>query len=388
MWDKSLQHWLLPERIDFLNQRSGQPSAKDLFKARSAEEKTWLEQALLRHQYKDKFPTWCQNPHVFLPPSLHLQQATAEPVTQFKSTLVRGDSYSDLTMGMGMDLWGMRHSFARFMGAEPRPELAAITAYNLEALGVQAQVLTQRAEDVYRAIPVGTTVGLDPDRRPGIGGSKGDFSLHLPNPIPLWNELRSKGHQILLKAAPLTDITALQRQLPGASHLWIIAWKNEVRELLWANLEPGNPLQITTIRLDSAQVAFQWDETRRNHKPPVSPPQDWIMDPYPEIHKAGAYAELCERFGLSALGTDTRLFTGQHPDPQFPGLIYRFNGWASKATDFPLGARIISRNHPQSPEALRKAWKLKENHQFLLAAITNYEGSKKYLSGALYHPEG
>lgn len=389
MWHNALRHWQEPGRDAFLNQLPPRLTPQEVLKVKSPAQKTWVEQALLRQNYRDKFPAWCQHPEVFLPPSLHLQQATAEAVAIFKSTLLSGDHYWDLTAGMGMDLWGMRGAFSQFSGTEPHPPLAEITHHNLTAWGLPLNLIPDSAEAHYRAIPPGCVVGLDPDRRPGTKASKGDFTQHLPNPVPIWDFLSKHGHSIVLKAAPMADITALQQQLPGASHLWVIAWKNEVRELLWARLHPGQPLQLMTVRLDaSGPTILAWDETKRKSPPPVAAPSQWIMDPYPEIHKAGVYAELCERYGLAAVGHGTRLFTGNQPHSSFPGWTYRNLGWVNKATDLPQGARIISRNHPQSSDALRASWKIKENQAYLLAAITNHEGSKKYLSGALWHPEG
>ena len=369
-----------PGHTAFLAQLPPTLSEKALLMCKNPAERVWVEQALLRQRYRDKLPTFCNHPEVILPPALHLQQASSEAVATYRARQFSGNLLLDITTGMGADLCWMSAPYESAQGWEKHGELAASAQYNLHILGRKATVHPVDALPLLGDFPKNATVFMDPDRRAHAKGPKADFSLHQPNPVEVWQTWKGK---VILKAGPMTDVQALLLALPGADGIEIIAWKGDVREVLITR-SGSQTISLRTTRLETGQTLSWSAELLKSH-PPLSPPLEYLFDPFPEVHKAGVYGELCRRYGLFALGASTRLFTGSQPMPDFPGRIYKNLGFVSqKSKERPQAARVLSRNHPESPESIRKAWKLKESETYLIAAVTDISGSKKYIAGELW----
>ena len=383
-FEETLAHWHAPGRAEYLQNLPHNLTEKQILTCKTPAERTWVEQALLRQRYAEKLPAFCNHPEVILPPALHLQQASSEAVASYRASLFSGEHLVDITTGMGADLYFMQHGYKEAHGWEKQPELAASAKYNLKILGAHATVQAGNALPHVARFPSDATLFMDPDRRAQTTGAKADFTLHEPNPAAVWTQFPGS---IILKAGPMTDVHALLKALLGADGLEIIAWKGDVREVLITR-RGGSQLTIRTTRVEPHQT-WEWSFSDWLKTPPLSPPRDYLFDPYPEVHKAGVYAELCRRYNLSALGASTRLFTGEKPTPNFPGRIYKNLGFVTRRSENkPAAARVISRNHPEQPESIRTAWKLKESETHLIAAITDVTGSKKYLAGELCLPEG
>ncbi|MDV7398879.1 hypothetical protein RZS08_46155, partial [Arthrospira platensis SPKY1] len=73
---------------------------------------------------------------------------------------------------------------------------------------------------------------LDPDRRPDAQTRVFRLEDAQPDILALLPRIRALGATLLLKSSPMLDLHAGFAQL-GASHVWILSSRNEVKELLW-----------------------------------------------------------------------------------------------------------------------------------------------------------
>jgi hypothetical protein len=83
---------------------------------------------------------------------------------------------------------------------------------------------------------------LDPARRDSHGGKVFRLEDCTPNVVELLPTLLQHGKQILLKLSPMLDLTQAIKELSAVSLQWsvyVVAIKNEVKEVLLLSQEPG-----------------------------------------------------------------------------------------------------------------------------------------------------
>ncbi|MEY3646235.1 MAG: hypothetical protein RL127_943, partial [Bacteroidota bacterium] len=137
---------------------------------------------------------------------------------------------------------------------EMQEDLAAITQYNHEVLGVKnithfakngLDVLGQRDFDwIY----------VDPARRNAQGDKVILFKDCQPNVLDVIAQHPNKN--ILIKTSPVLDISRAVQELGGVSHVYVVSTKHEVKELLFvkAGNESLDP-QVTII--EEGQTIFE-----------------------------------------------------------------------------------------------------------------------------------
>ena len=98
--------------------------------------------------------------------------------------------------------------------------------------------------------------------------------------------------------------------------------------------------------------------------------------------KAGCFAELCHRFGVSQLAPNSHLFASSSPVADFPGRGFRVERIVSmnkrdlrQALAGLSQANITVRNFPLSVAELRKRLKLSEGGSTYILATTLANGN-------------
>ncbi|MDZ7607301.1 MAG: hypothetical protein U5K79_17350 [Cyclobacteriaceae bacterium] len=161
-----------------------------------------------------------------------VEQASSEITATYKASLFHGKSMADLTGGMGVDAFYFAEKFERVHYVEPSEALAAITEHNFRILGRQnisihscvAETFLEKNGESFDLIY------LDPSRRQG---NRKVFRLEdcTPNPIEIVPLCLAISQRVLIKLSPMVDLSLIIRQF-APSEIWVVAIKNEVKEVL------------------------------------------------------------------------------------------------------------------------------------------------------------
>ena len=240
--------------------------------------------------------------------------------------------------------------------------LAEIAAHNFTRLGARnIEVHTGNGleflEEIARGKEVVDCIYLDPSRR-GKGGKRVfRLSDYQPPVAELLPHLLSASQQVLLKTAPMLDLTEGQKLLEKVKEVHVVGIQNEVRELLWwlerewtkppefiaVDLNyPSNPLRFSRSEESTSEVSFGM-------------PLRYLYEPNACILKAGAFRTTALRYGLVKLHPSTHLYTSQSLVP-FPGRRFEIKEILPyKPGKLPFRkANVSSRNFPESVALIRK----------------------------------
>ena len=341
-----------------------------------------------------KVPSWYMKGLQF-PAALSMEQASSEATARFKTTLVPWKKMADLSGGLGVDSF----FFARVSDAvtyvEPNAELQQITAHNFEVLGVNnTRFVAATAEDfLHHTTETFDLLYLDPSRRHQQKGKVFQLQDCSPNILAIKSLALEKAPYILLKTAPLLDISLAARQLEHTSQIWVVASGDECREVLYLLERFPTPLEKITVhavhlRKDGTVQDFQFTYAEE-HQAVVeyALPQQYLYEPNPAILKAGAFRSFANRYGLKKLQQHTHLYTSVELIPGLPARSFAIEAvckYERKAVTacIPSGkANITTRNFPDHADAVRKKLGLADGGNHYIFALTDMEGKKVVVVG-------
>ncbi|MDG1572691.1 class I SAM-dependent methyltransferase [Robiginitalea sp. M366] len=310
-----------------------------------------------------KAPEWAQKPGVYYPPKVHLEQASSGVTARYKTRLAQGKILVDLTGGMGLDSYYFSRVFDTVHYCEAAPHLAEITAHNFQVLGAK-NIKVQQGDgmEILQVLLRENTspdwIYLDPSRRDASGGRVIRLEAYQPNILEWQDSLLETGARILMKTAPLLDLTQGLRAIKNVRQVHVVGVRNEARELLWI-LEPGFEGEPEIISTDLERD--HWPDFRftpaaeQKAQARFTPPSAYLYEPHAALMKAGPFKLISERFGLAKLHPSSHLYTGPEAIA-FPGRRFRIlNIGPYKAKNPPARkAHVVSRNFPMSVAQIRK----------------------------------
>ena len=367
---------LQPNEIEFITnngQRSPADIALDARKFPELDIKKMAHQIQARQKLADKLPSWVAEKKVFFPASISLEQSSSENTASFKASLVAG-RLIDITGGMGVDTWAFAKTCSQVTYVEMQEELASITEYNHQVLGVKNIIhYAKNGLDVLNQVEI-DWVYVDPARRNAQGEKVILFKDCQPNVLDVIAQHPTK--KILIKTSPVLDISRAVQELGGVSQVYVVSTKQEVKELLFvkAGKESLDP-KITII--ENGQTIFEGTSIQeRESTNAIGSLKRYVYEAHPGVLKAGFFKSVLQK-DLVQLGHHTHLYSSESILEDFPGKIYEViesgpvqANWLSVNQ-----ANISTRNFPMSPEALRKKLKLKDGGAYTLFGIQN--SSKK-----------
>lgn len=338
------------------------------------------QQILGRQKVKSKNPDWYACDDIIYPIKLSLEQSSSKQTAGYKASLVSGDSFIDLTAGMGVDTWALSRKFSSGIALEQNQELSEITAHNLISLGINnVKVLNQLAEDYLNDCHHKfDLIYLDPARRIA-SGKVFLFEDCEPNIVALLPLLKSKSEEILIKTSPLMDIDQSISQLTGVTDVHIVSVNNDCKEVLYHITQLDKPLRIHTINFtNSGTQKFDYDYLdEKNVEVNYSETGKYLYEPNSAILKAGAFKSITTHYKVGKLHPNTHLYTSNELIANFPGRIFNVNDILPyskkeiKGNIDPNKANITVRNFPDSVEKIRKKLGLKDGGDVYLFAFTN-----------------
>ncbi|MDN3706897.1 class I SAM-dependent methyltransferase [Myroides ceti] len=328
-----------------------------------------LHQIQSKQKAKLKLPTWYNHDNILYPHPVSIEQTSSEPLAQFKASLISGTRLIDLTGGFGVDCFYFSQQFNEVVHCEHNTTLSDLVKHNYEQLNrenitclsgdstVILDNLSQYFDWIY----------IDPARR--ADNKQKVFMLQdcVPNVPENLEHYFSFTNQILIKTAPLLDIHAGLSELQNVKKVIIVAFENEVKELLWIlEKDFSDDVIIEAVTIDKHQNISSYafsvtDATFTTH----SLPKSYVYEPNSALMKTGNFNAIADRFGLKKLHKHSHLYTSDELI-DFPGRrfkILEIIPAAKKEIKQYLENKkwnITVRNFPMKVEEIRKKYKIKD----------------------------
>lgn len=343
-----------------------------------------INQIVSKNKSEHKLPTWFNTENIYYPASISIEQTSSETTAKYKSELISGTSLIDLTGGFGVDDYYFSKQFEHVIHCERNVALSEMVQHNYGVLNVNnitclAQNSTEVIEQSENAFD---WIYIDPSRRSDVKGKVFLLKDCLPNVPENLSLYFSKSQSILIKTAPILDITAGCMELENIKAIHIVAIENEVKEILWL-LEKGYDAEIELFA-----VNIQKEKTDCNafilgeHTPArFSLPQEFLYEPNAPLLKSGGVDYLCDALHITKLHPHSHLFT--HSElVDFPGRRFSINEvipFKKENLKKQLEGKkmnITTRNFPISVEEIRKKYKIADGGTVYAFFTTNINNEK------------
>ncbi len=344
---------------------------------------TWaLQQIAARQKYGIKYPLYSKNLSFLFPVSISIEQSSSEETACYKASLLQGERLVDLTAGFGIDSLAFSTRFKEVISVEPNEALCELLQHNVAVLGINNLSVKQgSAETVLESMldRVGeTTFYIDPSRRDEKGERVLSLSDYQPNLDFLKRLVALPSAGILIKLSPMLDIKELQRQIPDIRAIYVVAVRNECKEVLLhchhEETTATTPIYAVNVLQNSTNV-FPFYPSENNAQIIPSDVKKYIYEPNVAIMKAGAYNALLSHYAVEKLDRHTHLYTSNEKLSHFPGKVYsvlEVLPFDKKEIKKVKGGafQLACKNFPTSVDALRKQLKTKEKGDVHLIATT------------------
>lgn len=328
-----------------------------------------LNQIDAKTKAKDKLPSWFSTKNIIYPSKISIEQTSSEKTASYKASIISGENLIDLTGGFGVDDYYFAKKIKNVVHCEINPELSNLVQHNFEQL--KTPNITCYAGDSLVTLTTLNTkwdwIYIDPSRRNDAKGKVFMLKDCLPNVPENLNFYFNHSNAILIKTAPLLDISAGLLELQNVKTIHIVALENEVKELLW-ELHKGYSgiTNIKTINLlkDKNEI-FDFILDDKTNSPIFSLPQNYLYEPNSAIMKSGGFDEVSSFYDLNKLHKHSHLYTSPTLI-SFPGRVFEIqNTVPYSKTEMKIylentKANITTRNFPDSVESIRKKWKIKD----------------------------
>ena len=343
-----------------------------------------LNQIAAKQKAKIKLPSWYNTKDIIYPSKISIEQTSSEKTALYKSNLVSGIALIDLTGGFGVDDFYFAKKVNQVIHCEINDELSKIVAYNLNSLNVKnieciagdsSAVLKNRNQYF-------DWIYIDPSRRNDAKGKVFLLKDCLPNVTELLDFYFEFTVNIMIKTAPILDITAGISELKNVKNIHIISVDNEVKELLWIlekNYNNKTEVICCNINKDQTdQFVFNYGNLNTSN---YSLPKKYLYEPNAAIMKSGGFDEITVQFPLEKLHQHSHLYTSDKRI-DFPGRVFEiencieYQKHSMKSILENIKANITTRNFPETVENIRKKWKIKEGGNVYCFFTTDLNNNK------------
>ena len=346
-----------------------------------------LQQIAGRQTARKKLPSWAANDDVLYPPHLNMEQCSSEQTARYKAQLAgSGDTYIDLTGGLGVDFYWMSQHFKQRVYVEQNSDLCTLAEYNFRALGLDCSVYCCDTAAYLTDMPHADAIFLDPARRNEHGGRTYDIRDCTPNVLELLPLLMKKANRVILKLSPMFDWRKAVDDLQHVTEVHIVSVDNECKELLLVLQPMSAPFRLVCVNNDhlfEVPSAFPSQPSSLSpHPSSLSPQPSYLYEPNASIMKAGCFEAVAERYGIQQVSANSHLFLSSVEIEDFPGrrfqicAISSMNKQELKDTLAAIDrANIAVRNFPLTTDQLRKKLKLKDGGDSYIFATTKADGT-------------
>ena len=320
--------------------------------------------------------------NIIYPSKISIEQTSSEIAANFKSKIVKGKTLVDLSGGFGVDCLYFSNHFEKVIHCEINTSLSEIVKHNFEVIGIKnIQCIVGDSFNILKKNSAKIDcIYIDPSRRSETKGKVFMLKDCLPNVPENLDFYFQYTSNILLKTAPILDITAGLSELKNVKNVYIIAIQNEVKELLW-EIEKDfiENIQIKTINFDKNKTEEFNYEFKSFTQASFSQSKKYLYEPNSAIMKSGGFNEISKQFSIDKLQEHSHLYTSNELI-NFPGRVFEIKKKISysknemKENFENKKFNVTIRNFPESVENIRKKWKIKEggsNYSFFTTDINN-----------------
>ncbi len=362
---------------------------KSPFKEVSSQE--IAEQLAGKKSAEKKIPEWHKNFGIHFPPKLALEQASSAQTAIFKSNLIEGKKIIDLSAGMGVDSYYFSKKADWVWHVERQKELSAIAAHNSEILGAKNIhfIAGDGIDYLQNSKEKWDTIYVDPSRR--VAGKKffklSDCEPDVPALLDLFFEHAAC---VMIKTAPLLDITSGLSELRNVSDIHVVSVNNEVKELLWILRKESSVVEpnIHCVSLTSKgeqHFYFKMSGEKAMRLPYYSDVKTYLYEPDSAWLKAACFKLITQRYQVDKLHQHTHLYTSEVLKKDFPGRIFKVEQVISykefAQSKEKRQANILVRNFPITAPELQKKHQIKDGgEQYLIFCKDRNEGLKVVLA--------
>ncbi|PXY39748.1 SAM-dependent methyltransferase [Flavobacterium cheongpyeongense] len=373
----------------YITQNSGASITKLALQKNPFPETDWiliLNQIEAKTKAKEKLPTWFSTENIIYPGKVSIEQTSSEKTAAYKASLITGKTLIDLTGGFGVDDYYFSKKFKVVAHCEINNDLSEIVKHNFKQLEVKncfcyaddsANILNE-SEPGFKW----DWIYIDPSRRNDAKGKVFMLQDCLPNVPESLDFYFEKTDSILIKTAPLLDISAGLSELKFVKNVHIIALENEVKELLFEihNHYSGKITIKTANLIKDKTETFEFVLGELEY-PSFHLPQKFLYEPNSAIMKSGGFDEVSVSFQINKLHRHSHLYTSDELIA-FPGRrfeiekVISYNKNDMKAELLNQQANITTRNFPDSVDTIRKKWKIKNGGNLYCFFTTDKNDTK------------
>ncbi len=321
-----------------------------------------VQQVAARAKAKDKLPTWFNAAEIVYPSRVSVEQTSSEATAHYKASLVSGQRLADLTGGFGVDSYFFSQRVDTVVHVEKDAQLSALSAHNFRQLGRTVQCVNRDSTEWLAEAGTFDWLYIDPSRRHDLKGKVFLLKDCLPDVPALLDFYFEHTDRILIKTAPLLDISAGLSELHSVTDIHVVAVGNEVKELLWVlqkNALGAPRIHAVTLGNLPQSFTFPYGETVDIA---YGEPPTYLYEPHAAVLKSGGYDHLAADLGLAKLAPHSHLYTSDTHVP-FPGRTFVTRAIvpyskSEMATLKGRKANVTVRNFPETVDVLRKKWKI------------------------------
>ncbi|MEC4005144.1 class I SAM-dependent methyltransferase [Flavobacterium sp. SUN052] len=362
---------LKPEIQSFIYEKTGSDSSKLAFQKNPFPEvdfKIILNQIEARTKSKDKLPTWFATNNIIYPSKISVEQTSSEITANYKSEIISGENLIDLTGGFGVDDYYFSKKVNNVIHCEINSELSQIVNHNnLQLNRINIECIAGDSSEILEKLDRKFDwIYIDPSRRNESKGKVFMLKDCLPNVSDLQNFYFNFSNNILIKTAPILDISAGLSELKNVKKIHIVAVENEVKELIWEiEKDFEDELLLKTVNFTKKNNHVWEFKLVNNEFCNYSLPKKYIYEPNSAVMKSGGFYAIANNYSLNKLHQFSHLYTAETLI-DFPGRIFQVEkiiNYSKKdmnANFTNKKSNITTRNFPETVENIRKKWKIKE----------------------------
>jgi hypothetical protein len=343
-----------------------------------------LNQLSAKQKAKAKLPTWFQAQNIIYPSKISVEQTSSEKTAAYKSGLVSGSSLIDLTGGFGVDDFYFAQKISQVIHCEINQELSQIVAHNLNQLRVtNIRCIAGDSTETLKNLKLQFDwIYIDPSRRNDAKGKVFMLKDCLPDVPDLLDFYFRHSSNLMIKTAPILDISAGLSELKNVKSVHVIALENEVKELLWI-LEKNysGSIAIFSCNLTKDQVEEFAFEIGDGFVSNYGLPKKYLFEPNAAIMKSGGFDAVAKQFSVDKLHQHSHLYTSDTL-LDFSGRVFEiqdcieYNKQNMKSFLEGRKANITTRNFPETVENIRKKWKINDGGNLYCFFTTDVNNHK------------
>ncbi|WP_396174263.1 class I SAM-dependent methyltransferase [Flavobacterium sp.] len=346
--------------------------------------KILLNQIETKAKAKDKLPTWFANKAIIYPEKISFEQTSSEITANYKSKLVAGNILLDASGGFGVDDYYFSKTIQQVYHCEMNQELSEIVSHNFHSLNVAncSCIVGNSTEILEKLNQKLDWIYVDPSRRNQTKGKVFMLKDCSPNVPALLDFYLKHTNNILIKTAPILDISAGLKELKYVKEIHVVAVNNEVKELLWILKKDflNQPL-IKAVNLTENKVdlfTFNYDAANNSV---FGLPEKYLYEPNAAIMKSGGFSEVSNQFQLKKFHQHSHLYTSNELI-SFPGRVFEileiinYSKIEMKSKLENQKSNITLRNFPDTVENIRKKWQIKDGGTLYSFFTTDLQNNK------------